>query len=176
MVDVWEETAQRRRWLADQLGELTTDEWRMPSWCSGWSVRDVAAHLVFLAEATRWSAMRDIIRHGVRPDPALARIARRMAALPTEELVRRLRDGAGGRFHAPGTPPAVALGEVLVHSADILNPLGRTFVSAPEPVVPVLDVYRRLARLAFHTETARKVRLVATDVGWAAGRGPEARG
>ena len=91
-------------------------------------------------------------------------------------LARRLRDAAGGRYHAVGTPPAVALGEVVVHAADALRPLGLALDPPPEMVAPVLDVYRRLGRLAFHGAPQRAVRLVANDLDWARGEGPEVRG
>src|SRR5947209_85087 len=42
---VWEAIGQERLSLADLLDELTAQEWETPSLCTGWRVRDVAAHL-----------------------------------------------------------------------------------------------------------------------------------
>ena len=91
-------------------------------------------------------------------------------------LARRLRAASGGRYHAPGTPPAVAQGEMLVHSADALRPLGLSLDSPPETAAPLLDVYWRMGRLAFHGAPLRRVRLVATDLDWSRGNGPEVSG
>jgi uncharacterized protein (TIGR03083 family) len=42
---VWEAIDRERLSLADLLDELTAPEWETPSLCTGWQVRDVAAHL-----------------------------------------------------------------------------------------------------------------------------------
>jgi len=42
---VWQVIDAQRRSLADLLDDLSDDEWRRPSLCTGWTVRDVAAHL-----------------------------------------------------------------------------------------------------------------------------------
>ena len=42
---VWTVIDDQRRGLAGLLDELSDDEWRRPSLCPGWTVRDVAAHL-----------------------------------------------------------------------------------------------------------------------------------
>jgi hypothetical protein len=44
-----------------------------------------------------------------------------------------------------------------------------------QEVVPVLDLYRRIGRVAF-ARTPRGVRLVATDATWQSGDGPEVEG
>jgi hypothetical protein len=43
-------------------------------------------------------------------------------------------------------------------------------------VVPVLNTYRRVGGLAFHVRPHRNVSLVATEVQWSCGTGPEVRG
>jgi hypothetical protein len=50
--DVWSQTAERRRWLADELAGLQLSEWETASWCADWTLRDVLAHLVHLAETS----------------------------------------------------------------------------------------------------------------------------
>jgi uncharacterized protein (TIGR03083 family) len=150
--------------------------WDRESWCSGWRVRDVLAHLVHLAEATQASMARDLLVSGVRPDPALRRIAGRMGDDAVPGLAERLRRGADGHFHLLGSPRSVALGELLVHGEDALRPLGLSSDIPPSDVRPVLDIYRRIGRLAFHGKRQPSVRLVATDVDWSSGRGPEVRG
>ena len=173
---VWAEVARLRHALADRLGGLDEAQWEQGSWCPGWRVRDVLGHLVYLAEATRPSVLRDAVRNGVLPDRLVDRTARQLGAEPVPALAQRLRAGARGRFHLWGTPPAVALGEVLVHSADALRPLGVEPEVRPDGVAPVLAAYRRLGRLAFHGAPQRGLRLVATDLDWTAGQGPVVQG
>ena len=175
-MDVWRAVEQRRIALADRVGGLDPAQWDAPSWCEGWRVRDVFAHLVHLAEATQWSMTRDLLANGVAPNKALDRVARGLADEPQSDLASRLKAAAGGRYHVVGSPAAVALGEVITHGADMLRPLGLDDDVDPSIAVPVLPVYRRVRRLAFQAQPLREVRLVATDADWTAGEGLDIRG
>ena len=119
-MDVWRAVEERRIALAERVGGLDSAQWDAPSWCEGWRVRDVFAHLVHLAEATQWSMTRDLLANGVAPNKALDRVARRLADEPQSELASRLTAAADGRYHVVGSPAAVALGEVITHAADLL--------------------------------------------------------
>ena len=111
-MDLWADVASRRVRLADEVDALGTTSLEAPSWCSGWRVRDVLGHLVYLAEATQWSALRDVVRLGPKPDKALDHQARALGDRPVDELSARLRTAAGGRFHVVGSPAVVALGSI----------------------------------------------------------------
>ncbi|MGH9920351.1 MAG: maleylpyruvate isomerase family mycothiol-dependent enzyme [Nitrososphaerales archaeon] len=174
--EIWSELHRLRCELADRIQSLEPEQWEASSWCTGWRVRDVLAHLVHLAEATQLSMVRDVLRGGGRPDRALSRIARQLGREPVPDLAGRLRIAAKGRFHVVGLPPAVTLGEVLVHGADALGPFGMSMEVPTRDVVPVLDVYRRVGRFAFHAAPNRGLRLVASDTDWQSGSGPEVRG
>lgn len=175
-IDVWAEVRRLRCELADQVESLSETGLDAPSWCDGWRVRDVLGHLVYLAEATQWSVVRDVIGGGFRVDNVLGEAARRLGNEHVPELACRLRTAAGSRFHVPGTPAAVALGEVLVHGADAMGPLGLELAVPPQGVTSVLDAYWRVGRVAFHAAPHRGRRLVAEDVEWSRGRGPEVKG
>ena len=175
-VDVWSELRHLRCEFADRVESLDEGASDSQSWCAGWRVRDVVGHLVHLAEATQLSIVRDVIKGGLRPDRALSKVARGLGDEGVPELARRLRAAADGRFHVLGTPRAVALGEVLVHSADALRALGLELDAPPQDVVPVLDGYWRVGRVAFHAAPQRGRGLVATDVDWTRGQGPEVTG
>jgi hypothetical protein len=58
----------------------------------------------------------------------------------------------------------------------MLRPLDASEDVEPSVVAPVLEVYRRLGRFAFHASPAAKVTLVATDADLRIGSGPEVRG
>lgn len=53
MTDVWELVHRERRARIDDLDGLTPEQWQLPSLCGGWTVHDVAAHLVDNARTTR---------------------------------------------------------------------------------------------------------------------------
>jgi uncharacterized protein (TIGR03083 family) len=161
-----------RRELADRIEALPPQCWDSASWCQGWRIRDVLGHLVWLAEATPFSIWVLLpVRGAGRADRALDRIARRLGREPVPELAERLRTAS------IGNPSLRGLGDVVVHAADALRPMGRAFEVSPLEIVPILDVYNGLfGRMAFHATPAKGRRLAATDADWARGRGPEVRG
>ncbi len=173
---VWTRVAEYRCRLADAFETLTPEQVASPSWCSGWRIRDVLGHLVHIAEASQPSMVRDVIRHPLHPDRALDLIARQLGGEPVPTLAQRLRNARHGRFHLLGFPPSVELGDVIVHGNDTLRALGLEFAVPPDEAVLVLKTYRRVNGLAFHARPQRRVRLVATDIQWSCGTGPEVTG
>jgi uncharacterized protein (TIGR03083 family) len=173
-VDTWEEIRRLRIDFADGIAGLTADQWDTPSWCAGWRVRDVLGHLVSMRETKRLALVWEIIRSGFRPDRAVDRLARATGDQPVPELVERLRDAADRPV--AGLPPELALGDVLVHSADALRPCGLMPDPPAADVVVVLETYKKWERRMFHAVPHRGVSLNATDVDWRSGLGPEVRG
>jgi uncharacterized protein (TIGR03083 family) len=99
--------------------------------------------------------------------------ARRRATPP--ELVAQLRETAGSPHRPPGTKVQDPLVDVLVHGQDIARPLGRTRV-IPLDRAEVALGYVWSSSFYGVRKRFRGLRLVATDLDWAAGDGPEVRG
>ena len=138
-VDTGPEVARQRRRFADTIESLGEAAWDTTSWCEGWRMRDVLAHLVRGAEMTYGSLTLDLVRGGFRPDPSVRNAATRLGALPVPGLADRLRAAAARRFHLVGTTEGMGLAEVLVHSADAFRPVGLDVHVAPDDVAPALD-------------------------------------
>ena len=170
------EVRRLRLQIADDITALRPDQWDLPSWWTGWRVRDVLGHLVSMAETSQLSMFRQIVRSGFRPDRAVDRMARTGGDQPVLELADRLRQSADRTFHIPGLPIELAVGDLLVHRADALRPAG----IVPEPPLPdvlvVLDTCKKWGRRVVHAVPHRRVSLSATDADWCMGRGPEVRG
>ena len=96
--------------------------------------------------------------------------------MPVAELADRLRVPAEGDRGFPGFPEAMGMGDVLVHSADVFRPLGLDVDAPPAVAALVLDAYWRRGRMLVHAEPQRRLGLVATDLDWTKGSGPEVRG
>jgi hypothetical protein len=126
---------------ADAFETLTREQWESASWCSCWRVRDVLGHLVHNAEASRVSMVREVIRHPIRPDRGLDRLARQLGKEPVPALTQRLREAQHGGVHVIGFPAAVGLGDV--HGNDALRALGLEFGVDPDDAVAVLNASRR---------------------------------
>lgn len=169
--EVWRTVDAERNALASMLATLEDEEWAAPSLCAGWTVRDVAAHVISSPQAGPGDVLRSLVRARGDFDRAIDAEARRRSARPVPEIVDDFRRFAGSRRHPLGTTYVDPLLDVLVHTQDIAVPLGREHAMPPAAAaVAATLVWRRpfpfhaRRRLAGH-------RLVATDTDWSAGEG-----
>jgi uncharacterized protein (TIGR03083 family) len=175
--DVWRAIDDQRRRLVELLEDLSDEEWREPSLCRGWTVRDVAAHVAL--QNTTWSAMPraawDMVRYGGL-NGAIQAVACRHAANSTGHIIGEIRDRIGVWRPLPTVTYRDALTDYLVHSQDIAIPLGRP-MDMPAAVAAVAADRVWTSPRMFH---ARKklagYRLVADDTGWSVGQGQEVTG
>ncbi|MEE2061396.1 maleylpyruvate isomerase family mycothiol-dependent enzyme [Rhodococcus artemisiae] len=161
--------------LADFLETLSPRQWEQPSLCQGWTVRDVVAHMISYEEHDTPDLLKRVAKTRFRPwklnEVALAEYAH-LGPDPLVDFLRRHLDPQGATARFGGR---VGLVDALIHHQDIRRPLG-----VPRPVPPE----RLRCALPFAVTApplrgfwkARGVRLVATDLDWTYGRGPEARG
>ncbi|GAA2655932.1 maleylpyruvate isomerase family mycothiol-dependent enzyme [Paractinoplanes durhamensis] len=175
---VWHAIDQQRLGLATLLDGLSDDEWRQPSLCAGWTVREVAAHLT-LQQLGPAAVAGMMLRWRGTLERTIADAARRKAATrTTSELVAEIRDAAGDHRHTVGVTRLETLTDALVHGQDIAIPLGRELAMPPE-VAAVAATRVLTMRFPPPLPAARKVagfRLAATDTDWSAGAGPPVRG
>jgi uncharacterized protein (TIGR03083 family) len=173
---IWQAVHRERLGVADLLEDLSPDEWRHPSLCAGWTVREVAAHLTMQTRVGPLTPLTEVIRAGGNFTRMVDNTARRLAAKPTERLVADLRAIAGSRRMGLTMKPAEALLDTLAHSQDIALPLGRVY---PMPVQASRVAAERVWAMGFPFRARRRLRgfrLAATDLPWARGEGAEVRG
>jgi uncharacterized protein (TIGR03083 family) len=175
---VWQVIDAQRRILADLLDDLSDDEWRRPSLCAGWTVRDVAAHLTLqqlgvgdvIATMARWRGSIDRTVYYAA--------CRRAVGLPTGQIIAEIRGMVGSRRHTIGVTHLETLTDILVHAQDIAIPLGRRHDMPPEAAAVAAGRVLSM-RWPPPLPSARKVagfRLNATDTAWSAGDGPAVHG
>lgn len=160
--------------FADFLETLTPQQWDAPSLCQGWAVRDVVAHVISYDELGWWGTVRRFARGrfvlGKANDIGVAESSRSPG-----ELIDLLRTYQRPRGVTAARGGMIALLDGLIHQQDIRRPLG-----LPRQVPP--DRVRAALRLSMQAPPirafarARGLALVATDVGWSRGSGPEVRG
>ena len=167
--------AAERRDLADYLDTLTADEWNQPSLCPGWSVRDVVGHVVSY-DLLSWPGLLALTaRSGFSLRRANQRGVEESRRLTTGELMTRLRAHAVPQGITTAFGCAVALTDALVHHQDIRRALSHRRAVPRERLVAALDFAPR-ARALPAPANLRGLRMVATDLTWAHGTGPEVRG
>ncbi|MGH3254918.1 MAG: maleylpyruvate isomerase family mycothiol-dependent enzyme [Streptosporangiaceae bacterium] len=174
-MDVRRLLREERSDLAAFLGTLPPHQWQVPTLCTGWQVRDVVAHIISYDDLDA----RDLLAIAVRGRFRLSRIngvaLARHAGRSPEQLVAFL----AGHLQPSGQPAALGgragLVEALIHHQDIRRALGAPRAVPAERLLPAL----RTAVIAPDVGglwRIRGVRLVATDLGFSAGAGPQVRG
>ena len=171
--EVWQAVADERLALSALLATTDTEAWNRASRCRDWTVKDVVAHLVVLAEAGPRYAF---IARSALIDPrfhrSIDKAARRLSAAATaRDLGARLGEARHGRFLLPLFPAAAALGEVLVHRLDISDALDLPAHAPDERVRVVLETQSKLWFVFGVSRSIRKYRFVATDADWSVGPG-----
>ena len=168
---VWGHVDRERTELADLIDTFTPQEWEVPSLCDGWRVREVAAHLT-QATTGLGPTLVAVVRARGRFDVMIRDLAlRQAAAVPPEEYAGRIRAMVGSRRKAPGVTPLEPLIDVLVHTQDMLRPLGRTRAIDPDAGALALE---RAWSMGFPFHARKRLaglHLVATDHPWQAGEG-----
>ena len=129
--------AAERRELLELLRTLSADEWQTPSLCSGWTVRDVVAHLlwdtvtvrqyIWVAAKYRW------------PDRINQHYVDEARGLSTDELVSRFESVLDGGWLSRIMTGGM-LADLVVHQQDIRRPLSRPRIIAPERLLHTLNI------------------------------------
>ena len=176
MADVWSLVHAERAALIEDLGRLDDAGWDEPSLCAGWTVHDVAAHLVDTALTTRVGFVAGLVRARFDFHRQNARGVERHRGASPRQTLERLRQAAP-RTSTPPSPLDSRLVEEVVHGEDIRRPLGLTRHYPSEAVVRALGYQARTpSSFGGAKELSERVRLRATDVDHAIGQGPEVRG
>jgi uncharacterized protein (TIGR03083 family) len=169
------EAERERAELGALLEGLTPEEWEAPSLCERWTVREVVAHLLSYEGLSLPEVGARLLRGRFMFDRINAAALQEHRTATPEELLQRLRSFPRPTGLTASRGGAVGLADALIHQQDIRRPLNR-----PREIVP-----DRLRFALKFTVTApplrgfwhvRGVRVVATDLDWAYGRGREARG
>lgn len=175
MKDVSDLATAERRDLADYLDTLIEEQWEQPSLCPGWAVRDVVGHLPSYDELG-WPALLALF---ARSRFSLARCnqvgVEHSRRLSTEQLLARVRSHAVPRGVTTMFGSAIALTDGLIHHQDIRRALGHPRTVPAQRLVAAL-MFAPRARALPAPANVRDLRLIATDIDWTHGNGPEVNG
>lgn len=173
---VWGHVTSQRLALLHQLRDLSDDEWGRPSLCDGWTVKDVAAHVTASPQVRARDFPAMMARGGLSYNRMVLRDGQRRGRAPVAQLLADHERLAGVHRAPPLLSPLEPLLDILVHTQDILRPLGRTHTAPTEAVVLATDRARRMAVFLGSRKLVRGVRMVATDADWDRGAGPTVEG
>lgn len=168
---LWALAHTERAALAEDVANLSAEQWRHGTLCADWDVEEVVAHLTAAASLNGWQWLRSMLGARFRPDVHnRRRLAEHRGATPAETL-DRFRAVITSTTAPSGDTPAW-LGEVVVHAQDIRQPLGLPRTPSVDALTPVADFFaRRNFTVSSRTHVAG-LRLQADDGPFTAGTGP----
>ena len=168
---MWPLVHAERAALAGDLADLTDQQWATSSLCTGFTVRQVLAHLTAGASLNpvRWLA--GVIRCRFDFDKQVAmRLTEQLGASPTETLARFRC--VVTKTVKPPLPTTAVLGETIVHGEDIRRPLG---IHRDYPISTLTQLASYYQGTDLPVLTKRRIaglRLQASDGPFATGSGP----
>ncbi|MEN0136828.1 MAG: maleylpyruvate isomerase family mycothiol-dependent enzyme [Rhodococcus sp. (in: high G+C Gram-positive bacteria)] len=164
-----------REEFAELLAGLSPQQWESPSLCERWRVRDVAAHVISYDELDLRGLLLRFGKGWFLQDRVNAVGVADLADRTTDELVDSIRLHAEPSGLPAGFGGMIGLVDGMIHQQDIRRPLAIPRTIPQDRLRAALD-FARFAPLIRGAWRARGVRLVATDLDWSHGRGPQVRG
>jgi uncharacterized protein (TIGR03083 family) len=161
--------------IAEFLATLAPEQWEAPTLCAGWRVRDVVAHMISYDELDGRGLARRFVEGRFLLDRVNAVGVARYGSRSPHELLVLLKDHLEPRGLLSAFGGRVALVDGLIHHQDIRRPLGMPRAVPADRLLVALP-FARIAPPIRGFWRARGLRLVATDLGWATGSGPEVQG
>ena len=166
---------QERADLLALLVDLTDEDWETPSLCEGWGVRDVAGHVISYDVLSIPGTVLRFARGRLSVDRVNAIGVAKAKALTTEQIVQQFREHPRPTGLTAGMGGRIGLTDGLIHQQDIRRALDKPREVPTERLAAALPFSLKAPTLSGRT-LARGLKLVATDLDWESGSGPEVRG
>jgi uncharacterized protein (TIGR03083 family) len=171
----WPTIHEQRGALANDLADLTAEQWELPSLCTGWTVHQVLAHQVATAKMSPVNFVVKFVASGFN----FAKFSNTAIAVETTggpaatlAAFRQVQTST----KAPPGPRDTWLGETLVHSEDIRRPLGIAHSYPLAWVTRATEFYAKSNALIGGKKRTEGLTLKATDTDWSYGSGPVVEG
>ena len=176
--EIYRRTTRNREETADLLDGLTPAQWAAPTLCAGWSVHDLAAHLVQPMLVGFGRFFLAAIRYRGDTAATVDHFTRRIATRPSEELVALLRAHASDQLHPPRVGPMGPFADSCIHRRDIAQPLGLPSTASGSDWLALLEYLTSGTAAPALTPGDRVAGLsfAPTDAAWSHGRGPVVEG
>lgn len=175
MADLMPMVHEERQSLSDFLGTISDDQWTAPTWCDEWNVQQLVGHLTAAGNITAPHFFAGFVKCGFNFDKFVNGDLQSYAQGSPAD-VKKGFDAIINSNRKPPGPAYVALGEVMVHGEDIRRALGTRGDHAPEHLTTLADLYKKTGAPLKGKKRVPGLKLVATDLEWSSGEGPEVRG
>jgi uncharacterized protein (TIGR03083 family) len=175
MTSTKEMARDEREGFASFLDGLTSQQWNSPTLCELWTVREVAIHTVSYDELTTAGLVGRFLKGRLNTDRINAIGVADYSDRSPQQITVLIRSYAQPHGLTGGFGGKIALTDGMIHQQDIRRSIGLPRTIDPERLRTALN-FARFAPTIRGAWRARGVRLVASDLDWSHGRGPEVRG
>jgi uncharacterized protein (TIGR03083 family) len=175
MADLMPMVHAERASLGEFLDTLTPAQWSAPTWCDKWSVQEVVGHLTAAGNITAGHFFAGFVKTGFNFDKFVDGDLRNYST-GTPAVVKARYDAIITSNRKPPGPAYVALGEVMVHGEDIRRSQGARGEHPAEHLVTLAELYKKTGAPLRAKKRIAGLKLIATDVDWSTGDGPEVEG
>ena len=175
MASTAEMARDERERFASFLDGLTPQQWNSPTLCELWTVREVAIHTVSYDELSTAGLVGRFLKGRLNTERINAIGVADYADRSPEQITALIRAHAQPHGLTGGFGGKIALTDGMIHQQDIRRSIGLPRTIDPARLRTALD-FARFAPTIRGAWRARGVRLVATDLDWAYGKGREVRG
>jgi uncharacterized protein (TIGR03083 family) len=159
--------------LAAFLESLTPQDWNAPSLCEKWTVKDVVAHVVSYEELTTFGLAKRFVKgHLVRANEVGVQ---EFAPMSPQQLIDFLRRHLRPQGLTAAFGGMIGLVDGTIHHQDIRRALRRPREVPADRLRRILPLVPNNPRLGAGRRI-RGLRLIATDIDWRHGSGPEVSG
>lgn len=175
-MDLMTTITEQRLELADTLDSLSTAQWDTPTLCTGWRVREVIAHVTMPYRYKPGKFMLEMLKSGGNFNRMSDRVAKHdTTRLSANELAQTIRANVAHPWCPPGGGLEGALSHDVIHSLDIIVPLGLPWKIPTDRLQIVLNGLSP-KRARYFGVDLDDVKLKATDADWTYGSGKEVTG
>ena len=176
-MDTWTSIATGRGAFADYLAQLAPDDWNKPSLCIGWTVKEVAAHMLVIPTMSKGQVFRAFAGSRFNLDRMNATLVARLTSQKsTADIVAATRDSAASKSVPPGLKLKGVFNELVVHSSDISEAVGKQFDLPTADYVACLEFLKDVQPVFGARQRIAGLTLQATDTDWSTGSGPVVSG
>lgn len=177
-MELWEAEHDELIDLADRFVTLDEAQWNSESLCAQWRIRDVLAHLAAGAEGAFGigTVVAGMLRHGFSYNRWVAIDAQIRGRQDPAVVLHTLRKVAANRTDRSRTRPIRGLMHALVHGQDMCRPLGISRNLPEAHLVAVADFVKKDVHIFGTKKRIAGLKLIATDMDWSHGDGPEVTG
>jgi uncharacterized protein (TIGR03083 family) len=159
---------------------LSDAQWDHDSLCRGWRVRDVISHMTLGYTTPLLPMMAKMAKHGFNVPKASAAESVAYGSAHAPAQIVAVFDTISADHVRKGIArlikPQESLLDHIVHHQDIRRPLGLPRQVPEERLLAALGVAPGIGGFVGAKKRAAGLHLVATDVDWSHGQGPEVRG